>query len=569
VVPDRVAGYEILTQLGGGGMGLVFEARDPTLKRVVALKILRPGASEDVAARFLVEAEAIARLVHPNIIPIHDHARPGEVPFYTMPRAAGSLASRMAEFQADPRAAVALMEKVARAVQHAHDHHVLHRDLKPGNILIDAAGEPLVADFGLAKLLDAETDMTQTGALLGTPSYMAPEQASGRLDRLGSWTDVWALGVILYELATGQRPFTGRTRQEVTPQILDSEPPRPRSLKPNVVDRRLESVILACLRKEPGRRYPSAGALADDLGRWLHGGPVLGVPESVTKRARRYLRRRTRAEIVLAGVVAAAMVFAVMLWTGVVQFSTGRAVIEDDEMVRQAAAIQAELDQGRSALLTLPDGSPRWHRWAVGNGALHREANPDDGFTVNTGGGAAWLQLAPNLTTRAYRVRAEIRQNGDAGFVGLYVGASSHPVADAPVKWASLLWFAERGPLRPTTGRGGAYWQIIFTDGGSFAPGKRQGMLGQKDFPMGPDEKPVFHAVEFRVDAESQSAYWGEERIDKRARADLIQDSELAKRHRKGWEAARPQFTPDGGLGIIVYQDSATVRNVVIDPIHP
>src|SRR5438093_1689538 len=182
------------------------------------------------------------------------------------------------------------MEKVARAVAFAHGKGILHRDLKPSNVLLEECGEPMVSDFGLAKFLDASVELTQAGQRMGTPAYMAPEQASGQTDRVGPVSDVWALGVILYELLAGRRPFTATERDELTKQILSTDPPSPRLLRPDL-DEALQTVVLKCLAKEPRRRYASAAALADDLARWLRGEPISARPESWPRRAWRRARR--------------------------------------------------------------------------------------------------------------------------------------------------------------------------------------------------------------------------------------------------------------------------------------
>jgi serine/threonine-protein kinase len=254
--------YEV--EAASGGMGVVYRARDTVLNRLVALKMIRPGlgAGPDIIERFYREAQATARLNHPNIVPIHDHGWYEGRPFFTMTfEPGGTLTQRLAEFQANPRAAAALTAKIARAVQHAHEHDILHRDLKPGNVLFDERGEPLVTDFGLAKLVDTDVDLTQPHQNLGTPPYMAPEQFPGSTFPVSRGTDVWAIGVLLFQMLTGQKPFPSNDPEEIARQVRSADPPRPRALRPNL-DPALETITLRCLEKDPQRRFASAAELA-------------------------------------------------------------------------------------------------------------------------------------------------------------------------------------------------------------------------------------------------------------------------------------------------------------------
>jgi serine/threonine protein kinase len=298
--PPRVAGYEILGVLGSGGMGVVYKARDLRLKRLVALKMILTGphARPQELARFKREAEAVARLQHPNVVQIYEVGEQDGRPYLALEYVdGGSLADRLAGRPQPPDEAARLVRALALAVHAAHEHGLVHRDLKPANVLLqkrtttdntdntdekkrEAASSvssvlsvvdfvPKIADFGLAKRLD-EAGLTETGSVLGTPTYMAPEQALGDSRGVGPPTDVYALGAILYELLTGRPPFEGATLLETLEQVRSREPQRPALLRPGV-PRDLETVCLKCLEKEPARRYPSALALADDLGRFLDG----------------------------------------------------------------------------------------------------------------------------------------------------------------------------------------------------------------------------------------------------------------------------------------------------------
>ena len=309
--------YESLKFVARGGMGIVYKARDVKLDRVVALKLMRDGAfaSATAIARFQNEAKAVAKLKHPNIVTVYEVGETLGQHYFSMAYVAGgSLArernafcppeelssqsssdgsrpSSQTEARERQRRVAGLMEKVARGVQHAHEHGVLHRDLKPGNILLDETGEPLVSDFGLAKHLDSPVDLTQAGAFLGTPAYMAPEQAGVDGLSVGPRTDVWAMGVVLYELLTGKRPFDAATRELVLGQVRTMEPPRPRALR-REMDASLEAIVLKCLEKDPARRYASAAALADDLGRWQRGEPTEARPIPQLRRLARWVAKR-------------------------------------------------------------------------------------------------------------------------------------------------------------------------------------------------------------------------------------------------------------------------------------
>jgi tetratricopeptide (TPR) repeat protein len=320
-----VPGYEVLAELGRGGMGVVYQARHVALKRLVALKMVLAGgfASREQLDRFQKEAEVLARLHHPNIVQIHEVGAVEGAPFFALEFVeGGSLARYLGGTPQPPRSAAALVATLAAAMHAAHQTGVVHRDLKPANILLRrkdstnpaAAGageptaatleefEPKVTDFGLAKHLEGEGDPTQTGAVLGTPSYMAPEQARGRAKEVGPTADVYALAAILYELLTGRPPFKGSSFQDTIEQVCSQEPVPPRQLQPKV-PADLETICLKGLRKEASQRYATAQELADDLGHWLGGRPIRARPVPVWERAWKWARRRPA----LAGLAAAVL----------------------------------------------------------------------------------------------------------------------------------------------------------------------------------------------------------------------------------------------------------------------
>jgi serine/threonine-protein kinase len=294
----RPAGYEILGLLGSGGMGVVYRARDVRLKRLVALKMILTGphARPEELDRFRREAEAVARLQHPNVVQVYEVGEQDGRPYLALEYVGGgSLAERLDGRPQPPDEAARLVRAVALAVHAAHQRGIVHRDLKPANVLLTEDGTPKVTDFGLAKLLTCDpgasaAGQTQTGAVLGTPSYMAPEQALGDVHAIGPHTDVHALGALLYELLTGRPPFGGSTLLETLEQVRSVEPLPPSRLRPDV-PRDLETICRKCLEKEPARRYPSAQALADDLGRYLAGDLIHARSFNLADRLARTLNR--------------------------------------------------------------------------------------------------------------------------------------------------------------------------------------------------------------------------------------------------------------------------------------
>jgi serine/threonine protein kinase/Flp pilus assembly protein TadD len=308
--------YELLEEIGRGGQGVVYRARQKSLNRTVALKMIGLGqwATKAHLNRFRLEAEAAARLDHPCIVPIHEVGEREGCCYFSMNLVEGSQLDEVVKREPMPiRRAAELIAKLARAVHYAHEHGILHRDIKPGNILLDGKGEPRLTDFGLARLVETESTVTRTMEVLGTPSYMAPEQALGNNARVSSATDVYGLGAVFYQLLTGHPPFAGGTTFETVRLVLDTEPRQPRFWNAKI-DRDLATICLKCLEKDPQRRYSSALALAEDLERWLKHEPIQAHRAGVFTRGRKWVRRNPSIAVMTAMLLALAVPLGVLIW---------------------------------------------------------------------------------------------------------------------------------------------------------------------------------------------------------------------------------------------------------------
>jgi WD40 repeat protein len=337
-IPFQLSGYEIMAELGRGGMGVVYKARQISLDRPVALKMILSGSqvAPEERARFKTEADACAQLHHPNIVQIYEIGEQDAQPYIALEFVeGGNLAQLLGGVPADPRASAQLVETLARAMHFAHARKIIHRDLKPANVLLQMdsgsaaianlqSAIPKITDFGLAKRLDQDAAQTRTGSIMGSPSYMAPEQASGnRTDAIGPPADVYALGAILYEMLTGRPPFRAVTLMETLKQVVNEEPVPPRRLQPGLpLD--LETICLKCLAKDPHRRYASAQALAEDLQRFSAGRPILARPIGWNERALKWIKRRPA----LAGLLGAAAL-ATLLSVGLVVGLYYNALLQD------------------------------------------------------------------------------------------------------------------------------------------------------------------------------------------------------------------------------------------------
>jgi serine/threonine-protein kinase len=332
-----VPGYEIVGELGRGGMGVVYKARQKGLNRWVALKMVLAGAhaGPQQLARFRIEAEAIAHLQHPNIVQVYDVGEQAGLPYFSLEFVdGGSLASKVYRQPQPPRDAAHMIETLARAMAYAHEHGIIHRDLKPANVLLTEDGIPKITDFGLAKRLEDDSSQTKSGTLMGTPSYMAPEQARGDVHQVGPLADVYALGAMLYELLTGRPPFLAATPMETILEVTTEEAVPPTRLHAEI-PRDLETICLKCLQKEPQKRYAGALELAEDLRRFLSDEPILARPVSNRERLVRWCKRNPKLAVsALGGVVV------IVLWAGTASYQWYRIGVANAAEIQQRELAQ-------------------------------------------------------------------------------------------------------------------------------------------------------------------------------------------------------------------------------------
>jgi serine/threonine-protein kinase len=595
-VPELFGKFRLLHLLGRGGMGVVYKALEVPLDRVVALKMVLAGAYAEPQelARFQVEARAVARLDHPNVVRIFEAGDCDGLPYFSMELVeGGTLAQRVKDWPFAPHEAAEQILAVARGMQAAHQKGIVHRDLKPANVLLSSAGTPKVADFGLAKFLDSELVATRSNVAMGTPSYMAPEQAAGRTRDTGPTTDVWALGVMLYEMLTGHKPFPGESAEEVKHKITEEEPVPPRRLRAGL-DPDLEAIALKCLEKDPRNRYPQAGALADDLQSHLAGESISARLPSRALKCWRFLRHHSRLSVV-AGVLALLVV-------------TVLVALHLANPLRTARQLQEQLARGETVVLLEEGNSPPSSSWPLGEGTITRPSRKNLHFSINAFQ-AAYLELLPEGQPPAYWLRAEIlNPNYEFAQAGICFAHTGRLTGQGLEHCYFLLTFRNdwefpkgrattignvvslqsqigalglfpRGPLhalpsfyvpRQELPRNGKVELSICRTPGpqALTKSKYVGTMGiSQSFQSLPSEgQTAWRRLAVRVAPEGLQVWWegqcigtaDRDFIIKRARHVLADNPELHP---------NKEFLPAGGLGLYVENGGASFRRVHVEPL--
>ena len=434
-LPASPPGYELIRELGIGGMGAVYLAQEVVSERKVALKFLQRPGHQGAFDRFGVEVKAFGALDHPNIIRFYSSDFLRSNPYFTSEYAPGGCLLKKLETEGplDPKEAARLIAIVARAIHAAHSARVIHRDLKPSNIVLTADGLPKVSDFGLAKRLDREDDLTEGSGPLGSPPYMAPEQTGRNEGAIDARTDVYGLGATLYHLVTGRRPFMG-LQDEVIRQVKSDPPIPPRSLR-REVPRELEAISLKCLEKEPFRRYQTAEALAADLDKFLVAdenitAPLLTWPRSVGQRLRRSQKRIAVSVLIVLGMVAVA--------AAAIALTQPAPVLPPEPPLDPLAEIQRKLRAGEEVELIGATGLPKYYRWRLGGGEFGTCPTGEKTCYYESVG-YSLLELVPNPGIDGYRLTLDIRHIGAAGgppvgpdrsWLGPYLAEAESPTAN-------------------------------------------------------------------------------------------------------------------------------------------
>jgi serine/threonine-protein kinase len=577
-LPATFGRYLLLERLGLGGMGVVYKARQEALKLVVAVKMIRAGnyASEEERRRFQREGQAIARIRHAHVVRIHEFdEHEGQLYFSMELLEGGTLADRLHNGVLPEREAAELVRTLAQAVAAAHAQEVVHRDLKPGNVLFTADGTVKITDFGLAKVLDAGTSETVSDAILGTPAYMSPEQASGEGRKIGPTTDVYALGVMLYEALTGSPPLKAKSRLR-TLELVRTREPEPPSRKRPGLSRDLEAICLKCLEKEPVQRYPSAASRAEDLDNWLRGEPTKVRPPGWRIRLWRRLRRHPQLAIAATLLLFAAVALPAGLW------------YRDPERPRRV--IESELARGRSQTLIGETGPPAWSNWCMGKETSVASTSRNEPFSIHTSN-LALLALVRDPRCNRFKLRAEVRHERTeiAGEVGIFVAHQLYASQRGPVHCFIPLAFNDINdegqrpePLPPNVRwmrqknrvslqprlfweeSRWAEWEYRFS-----GPGPE---LFRASRALG--EATKWYPLTLNVDPERVQGFWKDTSVGELSPSEFVAEARQAldtKRKSEPEESRflgfEPAFLPRGALGLYVMYGSASFRRVVIEPL--
>ncbi len=560
--------YELFERIGRGGMGHVYRARQGRpLDRIVALKLLHSGDDFEIHT-FEKEIEVARRLHHPHLLPIYDAGQIDGEYYYTMPLATGgSLERRLQRGRPDVRWTVDFIEKVARAVHYAHQQNVLHRDLKPANILLDERDEPLVSDFGLAKLLDRNLGHTRSGQMLGSVPYMSPEQARGRGCHATPSSDVWALGVILYEMLTGQRPFQGGTQTEVLTRIQRVEPFRPSQLEADV-PADVETICLRCLEKDPVWRYASAEELADDLARWRGGHPLANPSPGMGRRLVYSIQRflTPRAAAVALGCVMLLLSLCLLLVPAInPTTSQTETPTSETNLLRE----EAHAGPNRPLVLFPRQEGLAWSKVLVGQDPRKKASNRFQNLTLETFSQALLEILPPNAQRKGGRLTFEMRQCGGDGtsLVGVYLGRQRN--AHALGVFHSGIELTYDDAMAPPDNLLCVGARCITDRRESFSVPYRAQLPGL--VPMRP------------VDRRNDNSYWRTLTCDFGAEGIVVstennvkgryssQDMDAAfhriQKHYRDLAGPALFYSPSGGIGIYIHKASVEIRRIEFAPL--
>ena len=597
-LPEAPPGYDLLRNLGSGGMGTVYLAYEHATERNVAIKFLHSPTSGTAFDRFLIEVRALAELKHENIINVLDVKTTWREPYFTMDFANGGTLSNLTKPDRlpTPFEAARLMQCAANAIAAAHAKDIIHRDIKPSNILLfenasDSAETPLaytprVSDFGLAKRLDRGADLTKTGPL-GTPCYMSPEAAAGRSKELTATTDIYGLGATLFHLLAGRPPFTGESNDEILKKVLNDEPPRLRSLRPEVPPG-LEAIVMKALEKNPAARYASANAFSADLGRFLAGAEQEAPLLSPRRRAQRWLGRNRKPAAVWTGVV---LIVATIFIVGLAMAPAPKANPSPDPIAAHLAKVKANLAAGKPVTLLGETGLPLLYQWRLMPSTLVESPGNDKSAAFATTG-TTLLELSPDELPDSYRFSADIQHivgepaipgsslsNSSVGIYFGYAGDSSGdwkmntlyaarytdfaPVADMnrnlgrpAVQFGDGLYPQHPSRL-PTTSWNG-------TGGLSFTPRPERQWPGMwRKFAVEVSRQKIVVRWRATPTSELETVY---ELTGERATARYAELGTQMKVYDAESQIV-PLWRPTMPFGIIAYRSTVAIKNVVLEPL--
>jgi len=587
--------FRVEKELGRGGTGVVYLARDTRIDRAVAIKVLLGGgfAGQVPRQRLLSEATTVARLDHPNIVRLYEVGEFEDVPYLVLEYVSGeTLRQRSLRQPFTPTQAAEVVATLARAVEHAHANGVIHRDLKPQNVLLasgpDDALVPKLTDFGIAKRVGEDSDLTGTGVLLGTPVYMAPEQAASRRGAISPRTDVYSLGAILYELLTGRPPYLDLNEDpaQVAMRVILVNPTPPRSVRPTTPPG-LEAICLKCLEKSPEQRYPTALQMAEDLDRWLRGEVPTARPPS---RFKRVMDRVTTRRFLSATAVLLLVVTTVVLG---VLLAFARPVDPPDPQEE----IERRLAKGEAVTLIGETGLPTWHRWALGPASLTTSGVYLDGTAAFKPDDYSLLELVSDPMTDRYRLTAEVRDDtptnavsDELRTVGLYCGYRHAQLPDVgevhrfmSIEFADRMLPKDIRPNRPHQHRARAELKTIGRAVNDATAGLESHWFGAVRFDPTENthdvsEKPFrsWRTITVEVTPEGLEAYWG-------TKATGVRFGQWSARELDLWSRQWPPFSfpvpvgtpapdvlgwvPRSPLGVIACGTPVSVRKVVVEPL--